>query len=126
MSPKPKFTHLHLHTEYSMLDGANKIKVLAKKIKELGMDSVAMTDHGNMFGAIEFYNTMRNEGIKPIIGIEILVYDKSINRTNLVCLYAKDYTGYKNLIHLTSMSYLKKFKKYPKIDKELLFKKSKT
>ena len=60
-----QFTHLHLHTEYSMLDGANKIKVLAKKIKELGMESVAMTDHGNMFGTIDFYNTMKKEGIKP-------------------------------------------------------------
>ena len=55
---QPKYTHLHLHTEYSLLDGANKIKALAKKVKELGMDSVAMTDHGNMFGTIDFYNTM--------------------------------------------------------------------
>ena len=119
------FTHLQLHTEYSLFEGIIRIKDLAKNIKRNKMNAVAITNYGNMFGAIEFYNTMRNEGIKPIIGIEILVYDKSINRTNLVCLYAKDYTGYKNLIHLTSMSYLKKFKKYPKIDKELLFKKSK-
>ena len=62
----PQFTHLHLHTEYSLLDGANKIKALAKKVKELGMTSVAMTDHGNMFGTIDFYNTMKKEGIKPI------------------------------------------------------------
>ncbi len=66
---KPSFTHLHLHTEYSLLDGANKIKLLAKKVKELGMNSVAITDHGNMFGAIEFYKTMKSEGIKPIIGL---------------------------------------------------------
>ena len=64
------YTHLHLHTEYSLLDGANKLEVLAKRLKELGMDSVAMTDHGNMFGAIAFYNTMKKNGINPIIGIE--------------------------------------------------------
>lgn len=61
MSQTPKFTHLHLHTEYSLLDGLNKIKTLAKKIKEYGMESVAITDHGNMFGAIEFYKAMRSE-----------------------------------------------------------------
>ena len=62
MSQIPQFTHLHLHTEYSLLDGANKIKPLAKKLKEFGMKSVAMTDHGSMFGAIDFYNAMKNEG----------------------------------------------------------------
>ena len=86
------FTHLQLHTEYSLFEGIIRIKDLAKNIKRNKMNAVAITNYGNMFGAIEFYNTMRNEGIKPIIGIEILVYDKSINRTNLVCLYAKDYT----------------------------------
>ena len=72
----PQFTHLHLHTEYSLLDGANKIKALAKKVKELGMTSVAMTDHGNMFGTIDFYNTMKKEGIKPIIGIETYLHNQ--------------------------------------------------
>ena len=73
---KPKFTHLHLHTEYSLLDGANKIKALAKKVREHGMTSVAMTDHGNMFGTIDFYNTMKKEGIKPIIGMEAYVHNQ--------------------------------------------------
>lgn len=67
MSEIPKFSHLHLHTEYSLLDGANKIKPLAKKIKALGMKSVAMTDHGNMFGAIDFYNAMRAEELNLLL-----------------------------------------------------------
>ena len=93
------FTHLHLHTEYSLLDGLNKIKNLAKRIKELGMSSVAMTDHGNMFGALEFYVAMKEEGIKPIIGMEAYLHnadslgDKNLRRFHL-CLYAKNYQGY--------------------------------
>ena len=71
-----EFVHLHVHTEYSLLDGANKIKELAKRIKELGMDSVAMTDHGNMFGTIDFYKTMKKEGIKPIIGMECYLHNQ--------------------------------------------------
>ncbi|QOR61403.1 DNA polymerase III subunit alpha [Sulfurovum sp. ST-21] len=123
---KPKFTHLHLHTEYSLLDGANKIKALAKKIKELGMTSVAMTDHGNMFGTIDFYNTMRKEGIKPIIGMEAYVHnqselgDKSVRQRFHLCLYAKNETGYKNLMYLSSQAYLNGFYYYPRINWELL------
>ncbi|NEW61404.1 DNA polymerase III subunit alpha [Sulfurovum sp. bin170] len=126
MSDKPKFTHLHLHTEYSMLDGANKIKVLAKKIKELGMNSVAMTDHGNMFGAIDFYNTMRKEGIKPIIGMEAYIHneeeigDKSTRKRFHLCLYAKNEIGYKNLMFLSSQAYIKGFYYYPRINWDLL------
>ncbi len=126
MSEKPKFTHLHLHTEYSLLDGANKIKALAKKVKELGMDSVAMTDHGNMFGAIDFYNTMRKEGIKPIIGIEAYLHnetelgDKSTRQRYHLCLYAKNETGYKNLMYLSSRAYIDGFYYYPRINWELL------
>jgi len=122
----PKFTHLHLHTEYSMLDGANKIKVLAKKIKELGMDSVAMTDHGNMFGTIDFYNTMRKEGIKPIIGMEAYIHnsdeigDKSTKQRFHLCLYAKNEVGYKNLMYLSSQAYMHGFYYYPRINKKLL------
>ncbi len=103
---KVKYTHLHLHTEFSMLDGANKIDVLAKKVKELGMDSVAMTDHGNMFGTIIFYNTMKKHGIKPIIGMEAYIHnnpdisDKSTRQRFHICLYAKDEVGYKNLMYL--------------------------
>lgn len=123
---KPKYTHLHLHTEYSLLDGANKIKALAKKVKELGMNSVAMTDHGNMFGTIDFYNTMRKEGIKPIIGMEAYVHnqpdidDKSIRQRFHLCLYAKNEVGYKNLMYLSSQAYLNGFYYYPRINWDLL------
>ena len=121
-----KFTHLHLHTEYSLLDGANKIKALAKRVKELGMDSVAMTDHGNMFGAIDFYNTMKKEGIKPIIGMEAYLHnsedlgDKSIKQRYHLCLYAKNEVGYKNLMYLSSQAYINGFYYYPRINKKLL------
>ncbi|HIP51358.1 MAG TPA: DNA polymerase III subunit alpha, partial [Campylobacterales bacterium] len=123
---KTKFTHLHLHTEYSMLDGANKIDVLAKKIKELGMDSVAMTDHGNMFGAITFYNTMKKAGIKPIIGMEAYIHnedeinDKSTRKRFHLCLYAKNDVGYKNLMYLSSQAYMHGFYYYPRINWSML------
>jgi len=122
----PQFTHLHLHTEYSLLDGANKIKALAKKVKEQGMTSVAMTDHGNMFGTIDFYNTMRKEGIKPIIGMEAYVHnqdelgDKSVRQRFHLCLYAKNDVGYKNLMYLSSQAYINGFYYYPRINWELL------
>ena len=67
------FTHLHVHTEYSLLDGSNKIKEYVKRVKELGMDSAAVTDHGVMYGAIDFYRAAREEGIKPIMGCEVYV-----------------------------------------------------
>ena len=123
---KPSFVHLHLHTEYSLLDGANKIKALAKKVKQLGMSAVAMTDHGNMFGVIDFYNTMRKEGIKPIIGMEAYVHnmpelgDKSTRQRFHLCLYAKNETGYKNLMYLSSQAYIHGFYYYPRINWELL------
>ncbi|RXJ92549.1 DNA polymerase III subunit alpha [Malaciobacter molluscorum] len=126
MSDTPKFTHLHLHTEYSLLDGANKIKPLAKKIKALGMNSVAMTDHGNMFGAIAFYNAMRAEGIKPIIGMEAYIHnseeldDKTTKQRYHLCLYAKNDIGYKNLMFLSSQAYMHGFYYYPRINKKLL------
>jgi len=122
----PQFTHLHLHTEYSMLDGANKIKALAKKVKELGMTSVAMTDHGNMFGTINFYNTMREEGIKPIIGMEAYLHnqedigDKTTKQRFHLCLYAKNDVGYKNLMFLSSQAYMHGFYYYPRINKKIL------
>ncbi len=121
-----KFTHLHLHTEYSLLDGANKIKQLAKKVKELGMDSVAITDHGNMFGAIDFYQTMKKEGIKPIIGLEAYIHnqedlgDRTTKQRFHLCLYAKNEVGYKNLMYLSSKSYIEGFYYYPRINKNLL------
>lgn len=126
MSQTPEFTHLHLHTEYSLLDGANKITPLAKKVKELGMKSVAMTDHGNMFGAIYFYNAMRKEGIKPIIGMEAYIHnseeisDKTTRQRFHLCLYAKNDTGYKNLMYLSSQAYMHGFYYYPRINKKIL------
>ncbi|XOB62109.1 DNA polymerase III subunit alpha [Campylobacterota bacterium DY0563] len=126
MSQTPEFTHLHLHTEYSLLDGANKIKPLAKKVKEMGMKSVAMTDHGNMFGAIDFYNAMRAQGIKPIIGMEAYIHnseeidDKTTRQRFHLCLYAKNDTGYKNLMFLSSQAYMHGFYYYPRINKKLL------
>jgi DNA polymerase-3 subunit alpha len=109
-----------------MLDGANKIDVLASKIKELGMDSVAMTDHGNMFGTITFYNTMKKAGIKPIIGMEAYIHnerdigDKSTRKRFHLCLYAKNDIGYKNLMFLSSQAYIHGFYYYPRINWELL------
>ncbi|KLE01993.1 DNA polymerase III subunit alpha [Aliarcobacter butzleri] len=126
MSQIPQFTHLHLHTEYSLLDGANKIKPLAKKLKKLGMTSVAMTDHGNMFGAIAFYNAMRDEGIKPIIGMEAYIHnsedisDKTNRQRYHLCLYAKNEIGYKNLMYLSSQAYINGFYYYPRINKKIL------
>ncbi|EFK96166.1 DNA polymerase III, alpha subunit, partial [sediment metagenome] len=123
---KINFTHLHLHTEYSLLDGANKIKKLAKTIKNLGMNAVAMTDHGNMFGAIDFYTTMKKEGIKPIIGMECYIHnnddlrDKTTRQRFHLCLYAKNEIGYKNLMYLSSQAYLEGFYYYPRINKQLL------
>ncbi|MFG5104977.1 DNA polymerase III subunit alpha [Campylobacter lari] len=125
-----QFTHLHLHTEYSLLDGANKLKELAKTLKAQGASSVAMTDHGNMFGAIDFYKTMRAEGIKPIIGLEAYLHnhddisDKSSRQRFHVCLFAKNEIGYKNLMYLSSQSYIHGLYYYPRINKKLLQKHS--
>ena len=120
------FTHLHLHTEYSLLDGANKIKNLAKRIRELGMESVAVTDHGNMFGALDFYVSMKEEGLNPIIGMEAYIHngdelnDKSIKQRFHLCLFAKNEVGYKNLMYLSSQAFINGFYYYPRINKRLL------
>lgn len=126
MSTVPPFTHLHLHTEYSLLDGANKISALVSRVKELGMSSVAMTDHGNMFGAIDFYQQMRGAGLKPIIGMEAYIHngedlgDKTIKQRFHVCLFAKNEAGYKNLMYLSSQAYINGFYYFPRINKQLL------
>lgn len=120
------FTHLHLHTEYSLLDGANKIKNLAKRIRALGMESVAITDHGNMFGALDFYVAMKEEGLNPIIGIEAYLHngddlnDKSTKQRFHLCLFAKNEIGYKNLMYLSSQAFINGFYYYPRINKHLL------
>lgn len=120
------YTHLHLHTEYSLLDGANKLEVLAARLKELGMKSVAMSDHGNMFGAISFYEIMKKNGIKPIIGIEAYLHNnddlsnKETRQRFHVCLFAKNEIGYKNLMYLSSQSYIHGRYYYPRINKKIL------
>jgi len=126
MSENSDFTHLHLHTEYSLLDGANKIKELAHMLHERGDKAAAITDHGNMFGAIDFYKTMKKEGVKPLIGIEAYVHngeqldDKSTKQRFHLILIAKNETGYKNLMYLSSMSYIEGFYYYPRINKKIL------
>ena len=125
------FSHLHLHTSYSLLDGAIRIPDLIKHVKSQGMNSVAMTDHGNMFGAIEFYKEANKEWIKPIIGCEFYVSPgdrkEKKNLTGLadgnnyhLILLAKDKKGYSNLIRLASRSYSEGFYRKPRIDYELL------
>jgi DNA polymerase III subunit alpha len=125
------FVHLHLHTDYSLLDGAIQIKPLAERTEKLGMQACAMTDHGNMYGAISFYNTMKAKGIKPIIGCETYVAmggrsDRSARniggeKANFhLILLAQDYEGYRNLSRLTSKAFTEGFYYKPRIDKELL------
>ncbi len=124
------FTHLHLHTEYSLLDGANKISNLVSRAKELGMQSVAMTDHGNMFGAIDFYKQMKEAGLKPIIGMEGYIHngttldDKTTKQRFHICLYAKNKKGYENLMYLSSKAFIEGFYYFPRITKEELRKHS--
>ncbi len=123
------FTHLHLHTEYSLLDGACRIKDLIPRIKELGMDSCAITDHGSMYGVIEFYKAAKAAGIKPIIGCEVYVapgsrFDKeagiSEDRYNHLILLAENNTGYSNLIKLVSLGFTEGFYYRPRVDMQLL------
>jgi len=120
------FTHLHLHTEYSLLDGANKLTNLVSRVKELGMTSVAMTDHGNMFGAIDFYQQMKAAGIKPIIGMEGYIHngetldDKSTKQRFHICLFAKNQKGYENLMYLSSKAFIDGFYYFPRINKKEL------
>jgi len=125
MSVQP-FTHLHLHTEYSLLDGANKLTNLVPRLKELGMTSVAMTDHGNMFGAIDFYHQMKAAGIKPIIGMEGYIHngaeinDKSSRQRFHICLFAKNKIGYQNLMYLSSKAFIEGMYYFPRINKNEL------
>ena len=122
------FVHLHVHSEFSLLDGANRIKDLPVRAKELEMDSIALTDHGVMFGAVDFYKACKKEGVKPIIGCEVYVaprtrFDKEPNIDNHyyhLILLAKNQTGYKNLSYLVSMGFTEGFYYKPRIDYEIL------
>ena len=109
-----KFTHLHVHTQYSLLDGSAKIKELVPRAKELGMDALAITDHGAMYGVIEFYKTCKANGIKPIIGCEVYVapgsrFDREVvkgeNRYYHLVLLAKNNEGYHNLCKIVTRGY---------------------
>src|SRR3954465_9443448 len=130
MSERP-FVHLHCHTDYSLLDGACDIKKLISVVKRQGMPSVAMTDHGNLFGAVEFYNEANKEGIHPVIGCEMYVSQgghksrSDQDRYNHLVLLAETQEGYKNLINLVSTGYLEGFYSKPRIDKDLLARHSK-
>ena len=123
-----KFVHLHIHSEFSLLDGANRIKDLPVRAKELGMDAIALTDHGVMYGAIDFYKACKKEGVKPIIGCEVYVaprsrFDKEPNidnRYNHLILLAKNQQGYKNLSKLVSIGFVDGYYYKPRIDLEVL------
>ena len=126
--PRDSFVHLHLHTEYSLLDGALRMKELMKKAVEFGMPAVAVTDHGNLYGAIEFYQEAMRAGIKPIIGCEAYIAPRSHKEkaSSLreaayhFTLLAQNDTGYRNLVKLISTAHLDGFHYRPRIDKELL------
>src|SRR5690242_17931304 len=130
-----QFVHLHLHTDYSLLDGAIQIKPLSKRVEELKMPACAMTDHGNIFGAISFYNAMKYRGVKPIIGCETYITKGSRKekaasapgeKANFhLILLAQSYEGYQNLVRLTSKAYTEGFYYKPRIDKDLLAEHSK-
>ncbi len=127
-----QFVHLHLHTDHSLLDGAIKIGPLASRAAELKMPAVAITDHGNLYGSLSFYHKMRDEGVKPVIGIEAYIargsrHDRGAEKlapgdraTNHLVLLAKNLTGYHNLVKLSSFAYMEGFWRKPRIDRELL------
>lgn len=122
------FVHLHNHSEYSLLDGLSKIPEMVRRAKDINMNALAITDHGNLYGAIKFYTTCRSEGIKPIIGCEIYVsrrsrHDKEAGLdtdSNHLILLAKDNTGYKNLMKIISIANLEGYYYRPRTDMELL------
>jgi DNA polymerase-3 subunit alpha len=123
-----EFVHLHLHTEYSLLDGACRIEELLNQAQKLGMTSMAVTEHGNMFSAVTFHDAARKRGIKPILGCEVYVapgsrLDRSTNlgeNFNHLVLLAETEIGFKNLIKLVSSGYTEGFYYKPRIDKDLL------
>ena len=123
-----RFVHLHVHSHYSLLDGLSKVPNLVNRVKELGMDSIALTDHGNMYGAVEFFKTAKKAGIKPITGCELYVanrdrHSKDSKVDNIryhLTILAKNETGYKNLCKLVTQANLEGFYYKPRVDRELL------
>lgn len=130
--PEKKFCHLHVHTEYSLLDGSGKVANIIKKAKELGMESIAITDHGVMYGCVEFYKQAKVAGIKPILGCEIYVAEKSMhiknpdkdNHTYHLVLLVKNEIGYSNLMKIVSEASIDGFYYKPRVDHEFLKKHS--
>lgn len=128
------FVHLHCHSEYSLLDGAIRVEDLIKKAKEFGMPAVALTDHGNLYGAVSFYQAKKNSGVKPIIGCELYVAPGSMTEKSAssgkeaafhLTVLASDEDGYKNLVKLVTAAHLEGFYYKPRVDKDLLAKHSK-
>ena len=125
---KTQFVHLHVHTHYSLLDGMGKIPDYLDKAKSLGMTALAITDHGVMYGAIEFYKEAKKRDIKPIIGCECYVAPRKLTdktgkidtKPNHLILLAKDLRGYKNLMKLTTIAHLDGYYYKPRVDKEVL------
>jgi len=122
------FVHLHVHTQYSLLDGFSDVKKLVQRVKALGMPAVAITDHGAMYGVIEFFNAAQAAGVKPIIGMEAYLAprrmqdrDPKIDRSAYhLLLLAENETGYRNLLRIASAAQLEGFYQYPRIDREFL------
>src|SRR5215468_3265706 len=122
-----QFVHLHLHTDYSMLDGACEVSKLIKRVKALDMPAVAMTDHGNIFGAVEFVNAAKDEGVKPILGCELYICKKEDHRAspegdtyNHLIVLAENDEGYRNLVKIASEASLHGFYYKPRISKNFL------
>src|SRR5438034_4950460 len=121
------YTHLHLHTEYSLLDGLTRIPALMDRVKELGQEAVAMTDHGAMYGAIDFYKEAKARGIKPIIGAEAyvapgsrLTRDTGDKQPFHLTLLARNKTGYRNMLKLVTSAHLEGYYYKPRIDREIM------
>ena len=123
------FVHLHTHTEYSLLDGSNKIKEYVARVKELGMTAAAITDHGVMYGVIDFYRACRDEGINPVLGCEVYVapgsrFDKEVthgdDRYHHLILLAENNQGYANLCKIVSAGFTEGYYYKPRVDKEVL------
>ena len=123
-----RFAHLHLHSEYSLLDGACRVADIPRRAKEMGQDAVAITDHGVMYGVVEFYRACIKEGVKPIIGCEVYVakrsrFDKVHDRDSSsyhLILLCENETGYRNLIRMVSLAFTEGFYSKPRVDMELL------
>ncbi|MBP1701914.1 MAG: dnaE, partial [Chloroflexi bacterium] len=126
------FVHLHVHSEYSLLDGFSNIKKLVRRASEMGMPAIALTDHGTMFGVIDFFNAANSVGIKPIVGVEAYMAARGMTqrdpqldkKSSHLLLLAENDTGYRNLLQISTAAQLNGFYYYPRIDKDLLAKHS--